>query len=82
MLVQETNDTKSLSSFLMDFQNLSKMCKCPPWSLKVEEPVKEVAPAVAVKKQPPVQENAAAVQPVKAAAVEVSGAHGQRLMKP
>ncbi|XP_038123218.1 protein LYRIC-like isoform X2 [Cyprinodon tularosa] len=36
----------------------------------VEEPVKEVAPAVAVKKQPPVQENAAAVQPVKAAAVE------------
>ncbi|MEQ2225424.1 hypothetical protein ILYODFUR_017302 [Ilyodon furcidens] len=43
---------------------------------QVEELVKEVAPAVSAKKQPPVQENAAAVQPVKAAAVEVSGANG------
>lgn len=44
--------------------------------MKVEEQVKEVAPAVSAKKPPPAQENAA-VQPVKAAAVEVSGANGQ-----
>lgn len=44
---------------------------------KVEEPVKEMAPAVSAKKLPPVQENAA-VQPVKAAAVE---ARGDRLVK-
>ena len=44
---------------------------CP---VKGEEPEKEAAPAASVKKQPPIQENAAAVQPVKAAAVEVSGA--------
>lgn len=43
--------------------------------MKGEEPEKEAAPAASVKKQPPVQENTAAVQPVKAAAVEVSGAN-------
>lgn len=42
-----------------------------------QEPEKETAPAASVKKQPPVQEKAAAVQPVKAAAVEVSGATRQ-----
>lgn len=43
-----------------------------------DEPAKEAAPAPAVsaKKPPPGQEKAAAVQPVKAAAVEVSGAAG------
>jgi len=39
--------------------------------VKEEEPAKEPAPAVSVKKQSPVQENPAAVQPVRAAAVEV-----------
>lgn len=43
--------------------------------VKGEEPEKEAAPAASVKKQPPAQENAAAVQPVKAAAVEASGAN-------
>lgn len=43
--------------------------------MKAEEPEKEAAPASSVKKQPPVQENIAAIQPVKAAAVEVSGAN-------
>ncbi|XP_072251012.1 protein LYRIC-like isoform X3 [Leuresthes tenuis] len=38
-----------------------------------EEPTKEPAPAVSVKKQSPVQENPAAVQPVRAAAVETRG---------
>ncbi|KAM4580967.1 protein LYRIC-like isoform 2-T2 [Odontesthes bonariensis] len=38
-----------------------------------EELVKELVPAVSVKKQSPVQENPAAVQPVRAAAVETRG---------
>lgn len=43
-------------------------------SLKVDEPEKELPPAIATKKQPPAQVTAA-VQPVKAAAVEVSLTH-------
>lgn len=49
-----------------------KLALCP---VKGEEPEKEAAPAASVKKQLSAQENTAAVQPVKAAAVEVSGAN-------